>query len=219
VPVSDAGSSLTVDAVDLDIRNLSASQDTVKAQLQDNSGTAITVGQKTMASSVPVTLASDQSNVSVDVKGASTIVSVTPTISTSAYTAEDQIGGLQTISNAVRTSGGTSILYSVTVLDKAKQNSDLDIYLFDSSPTVVSSDNAAIDVSDSEMASKCIGYIRVLGSNYSNLSANSVASERNLGILLDATGSTSLYALAKINNVATYTSTSDLVFRYHFIQD
>lgn len=36
---------------------------TVKAQLQDNSGTAITLGQKTMASSVPAVLASDQTGI------------------------------------------------------------------------------------------------------------------------------------------------------------
>lgn len=35
--------------------------DVVKAQLQDNAGTAITLGQKTMAGSVPVVLASDES--------------------------------------------------------------------------------------------------------------------------------------------------------------
>lgn len=39
----------------------------VKSQLQDNAGTAITLGQKTMASSVPVVIASDQSNVNVTV--------------------------------------------------------------------------------------------------------------------------------------------------------
>lgn len=37
----------------------------VKAQLQDNAGTAITVGQKAMASSVPVTIASDQTAIPV----------------------------------------------------------------------------------------------------------------------------------------------------------
>lgn len=37
----------------------------VKSQLQDNAGTAITLGQKTMASSLPVTLASDQSALNV----------------------------------------------------------------------------------------------------------------------------------------------------------
>lgn len=38
---------------------------TVKAQLQDNAGTAITLGQKTMSASVPVVLASDQSTINV----------------------------------------------------------------------------------------------------------------------------------------------------------
>ncbi len=38
---------------------------TVKAQLQDNAGTAITLGQKVMASSVPVVIASDQSPIGV----------------------------------------------------------------------------------------------------------------------------------------------------------
>lgn len=38
---------------------------TVKAQLQDNAGTAITLGQKVMASSIPVTIASDQTDLGV----------------------------------------------------------------------------------------------------------------------------------------------------------
>lgn len=38
---------------------------TVKAQLQDNAGTAILLGQKTMSASVPVTFASDQGSLSV----------------------------------------------------------------------------------------------------------------------------------------------------------
>lgn len=43
----------------------------VKAQLQDNSGAAITLGQKVMASSVPVTFASDQSKLGVNINDAS----------------------------------------------------------------------------------------------------------------------------------------------------
>lgn len=39
--------------------------DVVKAQLQDNAGTAVTVGQKVMASSLPMVIASDQSAVPV----------------------------------------------------------------------------------------------------------------------------------------------------------
>lgn len=42
VPVSDAGGSLTVDASDLDIRDLSASTDSVAANIRDESGNAFT---------------------------------------------------------------------------------------------------------------------------------------------------------------------------------
>lgn len=38
---------------------------TVKAQLQDNAGTAITLGQKVMASSIPVVISSDQSAIQI----------------------------------------------------------------------------------------------------------------------------------------------------------
>lgn len=47
----------------------------VKAQLQDNAGTAITLGQKVMASSVPVVLSSDQTGINtfLDKNGSGTI--------------------------------------------------------------------------------------------------------------------------------------------------
>ena len=45
--------------------------DVVKAQIQDNAGTAITVGQKTMSSSVPVVMASDQTPIPVQTWGPS----------------------------------------------------------------------------------------------------------------------------------------------------
>lgn len=48
----------------------------VKAQLQDNAGTAITLGQKAMTSSVPVVLSSDQTGINtfLDKSGSGTIV-------------------------------------------------------------------------------------------------------------------------------------------------
>lgn len=45
----------------------------IKSQLQDNAGTAITLGQKVMASSVPMTIASDQSAIPASQSGAWTI--------------------------------------------------------------------------------------------------------------------------------------------------
>lgn len=56
---------VTVDAVDLDIRNLVAATDKIDVGLWLGSA-APTVGQKAMASSIPVVLASDQSAVSAN---------------------------------------------------------------------------------------------------------------------------------------------------------
>lgn len=54
----------------------------VKAQLQDNAGTAITVGQKVMASSVPVVIASDQTGINtfLDKNNSGTIAALNATV-------------------------------------------------------------------------------------------------------------------------------------------
>lgn len=64
VSVDDNGGSLTVDATDLDIRDLAAAQDAVNVGQWIGSA-APTVGQKAMAASVPVVIASDQASVPV----------------------------------------------------------------------------------------------------------------------------------------------------------
>jgi hypothetical protein len=56
---------VNVAGVQVDPRSIRAlvNTDVVKVQLQDNAGTAITLGQKVSASSLPIVLASDQSNI------------------------------------------------------------------------------------------------------------------------------------------------------------
>lgn len=55
------------------------SSSTVKAQLQDNNGTPIILGQTTMSSSLPVAIASDQSSIPVTFSGNVTVVQPTGT--------------------------------------------------------------------------------------------------------------------------------------------
>ena len=62
----------------------------VKAQLQDNAGTAITVGQKTMASSFPVVISSDQTAVPASQSGSWT---VTANAGTGTFTTSDLADG------------------------------------------------------------------------------------------------------------------------------
>lgn len=67
----------------------------VKAQLQDNAGTAITVGQKAMAASVPVVLASDQASVPV---AATLSAETTKVIGTINVAAAQTLGTVTTVS-------------------------------------------------------------------------------------------------------------------------
>jgi len=81
VPVSIAGT-VAVSTGTVAISPLTNSS-IVKAQLQDNAGTAIVLGQTTMSASVPVALASNQSALSVSSTGTVPVVFVsTPTVST-----------------------------------------------------------------------------------------------------------------------------------------
>lgn len=78
----------------------------IKAQLQDNAGTAITVGQKTMVNSVPVTIASDQTVFPVSQSGTWNITNISGTVSlpTGAATSANQlteITSLQLIDNPI----------------------------------------------------------------------------------------------------------------------
>lgn len=146
-------------------------------------------------------------------------VEVTPTIDTSAYAAGDQLGSLMTLSTGIADDAKNMTLLSVAIVDKAKQDAAIDILLFDESPTVSSSDNAALDISDAEMVDKCCGFVEVADSKYSDLNANSVAFVGNIGLNCKYVTDGTLYAIMNCQGTPTYTSTSDLVLRFTFLAD
>lgn len=172
-------------------------------------------GQQTKVASLPVTFPSDPDPVPVSPR--STVVPVTPTISSgSAYAAGDQIGGIQNIAAALLTSL-TGMLVDVSVVDKDSQNQGITILFFSASPTVVSNDNDPADIADSELAGKFIGAVTVSALDYVSLAHGSIAT-KECGLTLKS-ASTSVYAVAVIHGAATFTSTSGLVFSYHIQQD
>lgn len=173
-----------------------------------------------------------------EVIGIDDVVDVVPTLDTSAYASGDRLGSIHTISNAFRKiarttldpitptnsifqgQAGKVVLQSITIIDQAKQSQPIDIMFFTSSPTVASADNAAIDISDSEMDAKCIGVVS-FDASYVALAANSVASKTNLGLLLKQSASATdnnLYAVCVIRGAATFAASS-LRFKYGFLQD
>lgn len=146
-------------------------------------------------------------------------VQVTPTISTTAYTSGDVVGGLQTISNAARISGGSGTVSSILVMDKTQaQRAAMDILFFDRSVTVAA-DNAAVAMSDADMAF-CLGVVSIGPYNtaWPGTPLNSISTLLNVGLRFVLNG-TDLYAVAVVRGTPTYSSTSDLIFTYIIDQD
>lgn len=160
-----------------------------------------------------------------DVIGASDVISVSPTISTSAYTAKDCVGGAMTISNPVRLTGGTCVLESIAIVDKDSEEAIFDFHFFSDAPTAT--DNAVFDPTDTQLVDHYLGTVYGVGNTdvdpqavYSTLNDNSVCSKRNIGLVLAAAATaSSIYCVVVTQGTPTYTSTSDLNFKFGFLQD
>lgn len=87
------------------------------------------------------------------------VSSVTPTVSTTpAYSAQDQVGGVMTFTNAARKAGGIGEIYAATIrfaaLSGLAATNQLVIHLFHNrttAPTITSSDNGALQITDANL--------------------------------------------------------------------
>lgn len=148
-------------------------------------------------------------------------IEVTPTVSaSSAYEAGDQVGGIQTLTDAVPQDTKTGALLNITVIDEAAQSAALVIYFFDELPTVASSDNAALNITDAEVTDKCIGQITIAAADYDAISGSSIACvpASSSGIIFKSQESGgNIYAVVKTTGTPTYGGTDDLTFKYAII--
>lgn len=136
------------------------------------------------------------------------LISFTPALAVAgAYSSGDQVGAINTASEAIDWNGGVAVLKSVTLLDGAKQDKALDLLFFSSSPTVTSIDNGAFALLDSEMLGKCLGKVSIAATDYSDAAASSVASKTDLSqVLKAAAGSRDLFCILVARDAPTYTN-------------
>lgn len=153
------------------------------------------------------------------VGGNSALVTPTITVSTSpAYTAGDSIGGKITLANAVRVSGGTGILESIMVLDRANQKAAIDIIIFDADPSAATiTDNAAFVFSTDDL--KVLARIPVATTDYVTYNSKATANIKAIGALLKAASGTSLYAAVVTSGTPTFAATTDFQLRFGILQD
>lgn len=141
---------------------------------------------------------------------------VTPTISTTAYAAKDNVGGLMTFANAVRASGGTCRIEAAQLVDKDQERADLDLVLFDRTITAPT-DNAAFDPTDTELG-YVVGVVPFGAGDYFDFNDNAVAHIGGLGLAAALNG-TDLFGVLVARTTPTYTATSDIVVTLTITQD
>lgn len=144
------------------------------------------------------------------------IVTVTPTLDTSAYTSGDLLFDSTEIANAVRANGGCAILQSITIVDKDDQRAGLTL-LFADAATDFGTPNSAPDPDDGETAT-VLGHVAIVAGDYVDLGGASVACVRGLGLLLKAgAATTSLYVAAMTGGTPTHTA-SGLALKLGFLR-
>lgn len=138
--------------------------------------------------------------------GQTSLITVNPAISTSAYVAGNTVGGAQNLANAVTTRSGTGLLQSLVILDKANQKAPLDILIFSKAPVGAMTDHAAFAFGAGDDLN-IVARVSVAASDYVTLASEAVAVKSSLGIAVKAVnGGTSLYAVAVTSGTPTYTA-------------
>jgi hypothetical protein len=145
-------------------------------------------------------------------------VSVTPTITSGAYSANDGIGGKMTLSNALRTSNAGGTWQSLLVSDKNNQKAQLNVLLFNYDPTSGSyTDNSPLILGSD--ISKLIRNVTINASDYQTVAGSVAIADINVMQTVNG-GSTNgtLYAVAMTPGTPSYASTSDITFQFGFQQ-
>lgn len=151
----------------------------------------------------------------------SKIVTLSPTLSTSAYADGDQVSTPQAVnlSRKVDFGAGTAILQSVALLDKALQSVTLELWFFQNSPTLANGDNGVFSITDANMAAAVpLGVVSVASTTYKSAGANSVATVANIGLILGAAASQTVYCQLVSRATPTYAA-SDIVINLGILQD
>lgn len=144
---------------------------------------------------------------------------ISPTVDTAAYSVGDLIGAKNTLTDAVRVSGGGGVIQTVVVADLADQKAALDLVFFNADPSATTfTDQTALDIDDADLF-RIIGVLEIVGTDYNAFADNAVATFRNLGLAFEASGSADIYMAIVSRGSPTYASTADMQIYVTILQD
>jgi hypothetical protein len=148
--------------------------------------------------------------------GGATIVQQ-PTVTAGAYSAGDAVGGLLTFANAARVSGGGGVIKSVTIIDDAGQDAELELWLFDRTFTAMA-DNAAWAPSEADLEN-LVGVISTADSARGWMAAGTPSVITiDVATRFDLNG-TSLFGQLVTRGTPTFAATDDVTVKVGLLQD
>jgi len=144
-------------------------------------------------------------------------VAVTPVLDTSAYATGDTLFDRTAIPGAVRVAGASSILRSLSLLDKDDQTAaQIDLF-FLSANVAFGTLNAAPSISDAN-AAKILGKVSVLSTDFIDVTGSKIASLSGLNIIVTPDTGTSIYVAAITRGSPTQTA-SGILLNFGFEQE
>jgi len=155
-----------------------------------------------------------------EVGGNAEIIQVTPTITAGPYSANDIVGGLITLTGAMRISGGKGYLTDLLLIDVAKQNAALYLDFFSGTLAGTYNDNDAATLTAAD-ALKWLGTIPVAATDWVTRTNFSQAQIPNAlsavpVLMVKAVGSANLYLMVRTVTTPTFAHTNDLTITCKF---
>jgi len=151
------------------------------------------------------------------VKTGAVSLTITPTVQVSTYSPNNVVGGKLSIANAVRVSGGSGIIQTVSVHKKSAQSSPVDIYFFHTDPANSTfTDKAALALNVADLP-YLIGVAHCTDQIDNGTPKTAQAPSVSLPFKL-ATGTT-LFAVPVIRGTDVYASTSDVIINVGILQN
>jgi hypothetical protein len=155
----------------------------------------------------------------VDVgKGDSEIVTPTITVATSAYEANDCVGGLITLTDAMRTEGGKGVLSSVYISTGAIAP-QLNVIIFDSEPEDTNpTDGTALVVHANDKLKKVTSFT-VYASDFIKKGDDYDVDLKLMTQVEAITGEKDLYATVQAVATPDFVAATDLIMKFKFLRD
>lgn len=190
----------------------------ISAKLQDGSGNAITSTSSALDVNIKSGAVPAGEN-HIGAIGGNTFEQITTqTTQNAAYSAGNCVGGLITLTNAMRTSGGTGIIQSIHLIDKDNQKAAMDLLVFNANPTAATITDKTAFVYSTDIT-KQIARIPIAASDYVTYNSIATVSLGGLSKIVKANGSQTLYGALVTSGTPSYTGTSQVIIQVDILQD